>query len=113
VFTRPGFEHCWAFRQVGERATLVLNPHLHRIEIELAPYDPWEVIDHAKAKGCRVLVVKRQVSEYDPARHGRVGRGVFLTCASLLSYLIGANFSWQCTPYQLFRTALKHGAEEV
>jgi hypothetical protein len=112
LWTSKGFGHVWAFRMLGEH-TFVINPHLHRIETEIAPYRAAQVVEEMKSKGLRVLVYARAISVYDAGRDRYIGRGFVVNCATVLAYLMGVRFSWCCTPRALYRALLREGAEEV
>lgn len=113
VFTRPGFGHCWAFRSLTPEAVLLLNPLVHRVEQAVVFRPASEVLEGAFAAGFRVLVAERHVRVYDPARDGRVGRGLFVNCASIIAYTIGVSFSWRSTPWQLWKALKRAGAVEI
>lgn len=113
LFTREGFGHVYGFRQPQSGLLIALNPCVHRVENAILLDRASNVIDRAKAEGNRVLVYSKLTRAYDPHTDVRVGRGWFITCASFLAYVMGIPFSWRCTPYQLYRAALKAGAEEL
>lgn len=113
AFTRPGFGHCYAFRMPADQVILALNPCVHRIENGLRFERAYDIILRAKAAGERVLVYERPTRVYNPHTDVRVGRGLFVTCASTVAYLVGVNFSWRCTPWQLWQALIKAGAQEL
>ena len=113
VFITEDFGHVYAFRQVGPEIVLVLSPIVHRVENGIRPMRASELVEAALAEGHKVLVYTKPTRRYDPHTDVRVGRGWIITCASYLAYTLGIPFSWKCTPYQLFKAALKAGAEEL
>lgn len=113
VFLRPGFGHVYGFRMPRDGVLLALNPCVHRVESAVVFDRASEVIARALGMGHKVLVYEKRVTEYNPAIDRRVGRGAFLTCASVLGYTLGIEFGWRSTPYQLYRAALKAGATEL
>lgn len=113
IFVRPGFGHCYAWRMPSDGVLIALNPCVHRVENAIVFERASEVIRRAKAANERVLVYTRPVKPYDAHSDVRIGRGLFLTCASMIAYLVGVNFSWRCTPYQLYRALLANGAKEL
>lgn len=113
VFLRPGFGHVYGFRMPQDGLLLALNPCVHRVENAVVFERACDVIERARGMGHRVLVYERLVREYDRAVDRRVGRGAFLTCASVLAYTLGLDFSWRSTPWQLWKAALKAGATEL
>lgn len=113
VFLTPGFGHVYGFRQPKSGILIALNPLVHRVENAIVPRRASEVIDEALAQGHRVLVYERHTRVYNAQLDVRVGRGWLITCASYLAYTLGIPFGWRCTPYQLYRAALKAGAQEL
>ncbi len=113
LWTSKGFGHVWAFRMIATDTTLVINPHLHRVETEIVPYAAHSVVREMKHKGLRVMVYERPISVYDPARDRYVGRGFCVNCATLVAYIVGLRFSWCCTPKALYRALVAAGAEEL
>ena len=113
TFCKPGFSHCYAFRQPQSGILIALNPLVHRVENAIVLERASDRITRELAAGHRVLVYERYTRVYDPARDRRVGRGLFITCASYIAYTIGVPFSWRSTPWQLWKAALKAGATEL
>lgn len=113
IFVKPGFGHVYAFRQPQSGILIALNPLVHRVENAIVLERAWDMIIRAKENGHRVLVYERHTRVYNAQLDVRVGRGLVITCASTLAYVMGINFSWRCTPYQLYRAALRAGAEEL
>ena len=113
IFLTPGFGHVYAFRQPQSGVCIVLNPLIHRVENAIVLERACDLIDKAMADGHRVLVYERHTRVYNAQLDVRIGRGWLITCASVLAYTLGINFSWRCTPYQLYRAALRAGAEEL
>ncbi len=88
----------------------VFDPHIHRLESPV--YTSWVYL-WVKAyleAGCRVLVVQVHHPAYSPRLIPR--RGVVMTCASTIAYLLGIE-CFAITPRQLWRALKRHGAEEV
>ena len=112
-FCRPGFRHCWAMRYLSTGIVLVIQPLRHRVEQGIYFGTVAELLTIARDGGARVLVVPKLVEVYDPRRHGLVGRGGFITCASILAYITGTPFFGRFTPWQLWKVLLRTGATEV
>lgn len=112
-FTRAGFGHIYLFRQPKSGILIALNPLVHRVENAIVCARASDLIQEAHTKGYRILVFERTTRVYCPHTDVRVGRGLFLTCASYAAYTIGVPFSWRSTPWQLWKAALKAGAVEL
>lgn len=113
VFLSPGFGHVYAFRMPKNGICIALNPLIHRVENAIVMERASEWIERALAEGHKVLVFERHTQVYRSHIDVRVGRGWFITCASYLAYTLGIDFSWRCTPRQLWKAALKAGAQEL
>lgn len=113
VFLTPGFGHVYGFRQPQSGVLIALNPLIHRVENAIVLERASDLIARALDAGHKVLVVERCIRVYNPHTDVRVGRGLFLTCASYLAYTIGISFSWRSTPWHLYKAALKAGAVEI
>jgi hypothetical protein len=107
------FGHVYAIRQPLSGILIFLDPLIHRVENAIVLERASDVISRALADGHRVLVYTKHTRAYDAHTDVRVGRGLCITCASFLAYVLGINFSWRCTPKQLYRAALRAGAEEL
>lgn len=112
-FLTPGFGHVYGFRQPQSGVLIALNPLVHRVENAIVLQRAYERIADELAAGHRVLVYERHTRVYNAQQDVRVGRGWCITCASYVAYTLGIPFSWRCTPYQLYRAALRAGAEEL
>lgn len=111
-FTRPGFRHCFAFRQAHDHIVLMVDPVSSRVATEVAFVSPWRLIDHYKAAGWRVLVVERSILGYSSGP-STMARMVGVTCASMVSYLLGLD-RLALTPRGLWIDLIqRHRAKEV
>ena len=111
---KKGFGHVFVFSIIGDRI-FVVNPHRSFIElINISSYDKQfpdikEVIEEIKKNGA---VVVRAKIEPDIKERCLEVKNMFPSCVNLAK-MVSCYRSWSQTPYQLYNSLLKNGAERI
>lgn len=105
--TKKGFQHVFAFTQLGN-VLLCVEPLLGAVNITVTDEKAKELIRACiNDEGYTVVFFK-----YPPDPQRLKMRSPFITCASFLAYTVGFPF-FGFTAYQLYKALLKSGGEVV
>lgn len=109
AFTSPGFRHCFAFCELTPGQVLLVDPTRRGVRIDLVGQRPDHLVRKCREAGFRVLVAKVSQDHHTPAL---IRRGLGVTCASFLAYLLGLD-GRPLNPRQLWKLLKANGARDL
>ena len=110
LFTKPGVEHCIAYRSVSPGSLLFVEPMAEYLHVDVV--DGWAHDmnrELAADLGATILLYRHE--EAPPPQRRRV-RAQHVTCASVLGYMLGVE-PVPLGPLQLLEALRQRGAKEI
>lgn len=113
-FLKKGFGHVYAFSLIEDRI-IVVNPHRAFIELLNVSYEdgfmPDSLMFANEINDKNTAIVKILVEQDISERHISLAN-MFPSCVNLVK-MVSLYRSWAQTPFQLYKSLLKNGAERI
>lgn len=101
---KPGWQHVYAFAPLGPDAWVVMDLLWTHLEVAIVPGPAIDRMIAGAAMHGSILKV--------PTAPKRVRFRVLPTCVTFVKHLVG-DTSWAVTPWQLYRSLRRNGAERA